>query len=74
MTELDNRRPLIPMDWQPSGNVQKVLDTCRVIAALQERLGAYVVSMAREPFRCLVSHSAAPGNRLSLQHADCPTV
>lgn len=50
LTELDNRRPLIPMDWQPSGNVQEVLDTCRVIAAQQqERMGAYIVSMAREP-------------------------
>ena len=50
LAELDNRRPLIPLDWQPSDDVQEVLDTCRVIATQkQERLGSYVISMAREP-------------------------
>lgn len=48
--ELCNHRPLIPLDWVPSDEVQEVLDTCRVIASQsQERLGSYVISMAREP-------------------------
>ncbi len=48
--ELQSRRPLIPKSWQPSEDVQEVLDTC-VVAAEQvpEALGGYVISMARQP-------------------------
>ncbi len=49
LTELSNRRPLIPRDWQPSANVEEVLATCAVVASQpQEALGAYVISMARQ--------------------------
>ena len=32
LRELTSKRPLIPQNWQPSGDVQEVLDTCKVIA------------------------------------------
>ncbi|MBB1489521.1 phosphoenolpyruvate carboxylase [Oceanospirillum sediminis] len=47
LTELRSRRPLIPDDWQPSAEVQEVLDTCRVVAQQSpDALGSYVISMA----------------------------
>ena len=46
LAELHNPRPLLP-DWQPSPEVQEVLDTCRVIASQPaELLASYVISMA----------------------------
>lgn len=49
LTELANRRPLIPARWQPSADVQEVLDTCNVVAQTRRQaLGAYVISMARQ--------------------------
>ena len=48
--ELQNKRPLIPLDWQPSKDVQEVLDTCRVVAKTDPAaLGSYVISMASQP-------------------------
>ncbi len=48
-TELKNKRPLIPNNWQPSTDVQEVLDTCKVIAKSSPgSLGSYVISMARQ--------------------------
>ena len=57
LRELGNRRPLIPRQWQPSADVQEVLDTCAV-AAEQPRgaLGAYVISMARQASDVLAVH------------------
>lgn len=50
LKELESKRPLIPYDWQPSVEVQEVLDTCKVAAsARQEALGSYVISMASCP-------------------------
>jgi len=50
LTELQNRRPLLPRDWQPSAEVREVLDTCAVIARHnEEALGSYVISMASTP-------------------------
>jgi phosphoenolpyruvate carboxylase len=50
MTELENRRPLIPPDLEASPEVHEVLATFRAIASLSpESLGAYVVSMATSP-------------------------
>ncbi|KEA62274.1 Phosphoenolpyruvate carboxylase [Marinobacterium lacunae] len=50
LKELENRRPLLPGDWQPSANVQEVLDTCAVVARQNpEALGSYVISMASQP-------------------------
>ncbi|MEX0431258.1 phosphoenolpyruvate carboxylase [Spiribacter insolitus] len=48
--ELDNRRPLIPHDFEADEDVTEVLDTCRVIAEMgSDSLGAYVISMASKP-------------------------
>jgi len=50
LQELGNRRPLTPRHWRPSADVREVLDTCAVIADQPpEALGAYVISMARQP-------------------------
>jgi len=50
LKELYSKRPLIPLDWQPSAAVQEVLNTCKVIAnADPAALGSYVVSMASQP-------------------------
>ncbi|WP_395341390.1 phosphoenolpyruvate carboxylase [Ningiella sp. W23] len=50
LRELASRRPLIPMQWQPSEEVQEVLDTCKVISNHgKEGFGIYIISMASEP-------------------------
>jgi len=50
LKELKSKRPLIPMHWQPSADVQEVLATCAVVAQeSEEALGAYVISMASAP-------------------------
>lgn len=50
LKELQSRRPLFPRDWQPSAEVQEVLDTCRVVAQAEtNNLGSYVISMASQP-------------------------
>ncbi len=50
LRELASRRPLIPTKWQPSDDVQEVLDTCKVIANNgKEGFGIYIISMASEP-------------------------
>ena len=48
LSELDNRRPLLPPGFQGSEETAEVLATCRVIAAAPAAsLGSYVISMAR---------------------------
>jgi phosphoenolpyruvate carboxylase len=50
LKELTNRRPLLPVNWQPSDNVAEVLATCRLIAQQPAKaLGSYVISMAGKP-------------------------
>ena len=50
LKELQEKRPLLPRNWQPSESVQEVLDTCRVVAAEEpSSLGSYVISMASQP-------------------------
>lgn len=57
LRELGNRRPLTPRRWQPSADVQEVLDTCAVVAEQPTRaLGAYVISMARQASDVLAVH------------------
>jgi phosphoenolpyruvate carboxylase len=57
LQELSSRRPLIPAEWEPSPEVEEVLETCRVIAAQPPgALGAYVISMARQPSDVLAVH------------------
>ena len=50
LKELQDRRPLFPHNWQPSAEVQEVLDTCKVVAQTpQSSLSSYVISMASSP-------------------------
>ncbi|MDX1539396.1 phosphoenolpyruvate carboxylase [Arsukibacterium sp.] len=50
LAELANRRPLFPKNWQPSDDVQEVLDTCDIVARHgSEALSTYVISMAGKP-------------------------
>ncbi len=50
LQELASKRPLFPHHWQPSADVQEVLDTCHVAAAQNEQaLAGYIISMARQP-------------------------
>ncbi|MBD1575726.1 phosphoenolpyruvate carboxylase [Vibrio sp. S11_S32] len=63
--ELSSKRPLLPRNWQPSAEVQEVLDTCRVMAQHpREAFGAYVISMARTASDVLAVH-------LLLQECGC---
>jgi phosphoenolpyruvate carboxylase len=55
--ELASRRPLFPVRWQPGPEVREVLDTCAVTARQPEQaLGAYIISMARQPSDVLAVH------------------
>ena len=50
LQELQNKRPLLPSDWQPSEAVKEVLDTCKVIAMQPDDcFASYVISMASHP-------------------------
>ncbi len=50
LNELNSKRPLLPLNWEPSADVQEVLDTCKVIAEQDPAaLGTYVISMASNP-------------------------
>tara|TARA_R110002095_G_scaffold142307_3_gene123289 strand:- start:1946 stop:4573 length:2628 start_codon:yes stop_codon:yes gene_type:complete len=50
LQELSSKRPLLPLHWSPSDEVQEVLDTCSVIARYdRQSLGSYVISMASNP-------------------------
>lgn len=50
LRELSSKRPLFPPKWQPSEDVQEVLDTCKVIANnSKEGFGIYIISMASLP-------------------------
>lgn len=49
LQELNSKRPLIPSTWQPSEEVQEVIDTFKVIAKTdRQALGIYIISMARQ--------------------------
>ncbi len=55
--ELSSLRPLIPDRWEPGAEVREVLDTCAVVAEQPAgALGAYVISMARQPSDVLAVH------------------
>ncbi len=50
LNELQSPRPLLPGRWEPSADVQEVIDTCRVVAEEGARaLNCYTISMARQP-------------------------
>ena len=65
LAQLSNRRPLVPQRWPSSADVTEVLDTFAIVADQpQEALGAYVISMARQPSDILAVH-------LLLREAGC---
>ncbi len=50
LKELENKRPLIPWGWEGEPDTNEVLATCKVVAQTSpEAVGAYVISMARQP-------------------------
>ena len=50
LTELNSKRPLLPMEWTPNAEVREVLDTFSMIAKGQQNsFGSYVISMASAP-------------------------
>ncbi|MGJ8680004.1 phosphoenolpyruvate carboxylase [Paraglaciecola sp.] len=50
LKELSSKRPLFPSAWNPSEDVQEVLDTCKVIAENSPHgFGIYIISMASLP-------------------------
>lgn len=66
LQELNSKRPLIPACWQPSAEVQEVLDTCKVIAQTDpQALGIYIISMARQASDVL-------SVQLLLKESGCP--
>lgn len=66
LQELNSKRPLIPTSWQPSAEVQEVLDTCKVVAETdQQALGIYIISMARQASDVLAV-------QLLLKESGCP--
>jgi|TARA_R110000744_G_scaffold41334_1_gene93562 phosphoenolpyruvate carboxylase len=50
LTELNSKRPLLPMEWTPTEEVKEVLDTFTMISnGQQNSFGSYVISMASAP-------------------------
>jgi phosphoenolpyruvate carboxylase len=50
VSELENKRPLIPRSWQPTEESQQVLDTFRLIADVKAAgISSYIVSRAQQP-------------------------
>lgn len=50
LRELNSKRPLLPVTWQPSDEVAEVLATCALISKQSPKaLGSYVISMASQP-------------------------
>ncbi|SBS27795.1 Phosphoenolpyruvate carboxylase [Marinomonas spartinae] len=50
LTELNSKRPLLPLDWSPTPEVKEVLDTFAMIARGEgSSFGSYVISMASAP-------------------------
>ncbi|WP_369920707.1 phosphoenolpyruvate carboxylase [Marinomonas polaris] len=50
LTELNSKRPLLPMEWTPTAEVKEVLDTFAMISQGQQNsFGSYVISMASAP-------------------------
>lgn len=63
--ELNSRRPLIPLEWQPSEDTKEILDTCKIVAKQHSGvISAYVISMAKSASDVLAVH-------LLLKEAGC---
>lgn len=66
LRELNSKRPLLPLNWQPSAETAEVLDTCKLIASTTEGvIPVYLISMAQEPSDVLAVH-------LLLKECGCP--
>lgn len=64
--ELASKRPLIPLNWEPTPDTKEVLETCKVIAETPEGvIPVYVISMTRTPSDILAVH-------LFLKESGCP--
>ena len=50
LTELNSKRPLLPLKWSPTAEVREVLDTFSMLAkGKANSFGSYVISMASAP-------------------------
>ncbi len=50
LTELNSKRPLLPLEWETTEEVKEVIDTFKMIAQGQQNsFGSYVISMASSP-------------------------
>lgn len=50
LDQLQSKRPLLPINWQPSDEAKEVLATCRIVSEQpRETLSHYVISMAQQP-------------------------
>lgn len=68
LKELQSKRPLIPLNWEPSAQTKELLDTCNVIAETPKGcIPTYVISMTRTPSDILAVY-------LFLKEANCPYV
>jgi phosphoenolpyruvate carboxylase len=48
--ELESKRPLIPDEWKPNGEIRETLDTFELAANSQaEGISSYIISMAKNP-------------------------
>lgn len=68
LRELNSRRPLLPLHWDPSPQTKELLETCKVIA--ETPVGAiptYIISMTRTPSDILAVY-------LFLKEAGCPYI
>ena len=66
LQELNYKRPLLPVDWQPSDDVAEVIATFRTVAKQDpEALGIYIISMARKASDVLAV-------QLLLKETGCP--
>ncbi len=55
LEQLQNKRPLLPLEWPVSDESAEVLRTCRIVAREpREILSHYVISMAQQPSDVLV--------------------
>ncbi len=68
LAELKSKRPLLPLNWEPSPQTKEVLDTCRVIAETPEGIiPTYIISMTQTPSDILAVY-------LLLKEMNCPYV
>lgn len=68
LKELHSKRPLLPLNWEPSPQTKELLETCKVIAQTpQGSIPTYVISMTRSPSDILAVY-------LFLKETECPYI